>query len=245
MFCFRQSHEEWLGTSSLFALSSLFSGCGGNAKTQGIRTVVLPQSPLPRPRPRTFAPQILEIQKGLLVSTPHSNTCRVILSHSFFGLPLCFAVIFLHCLLLFLLAEFFPHFTSFHFCSLFFLCVFLYLAFSPLSLSASTCSRVHWRTVNPIRGTPPSPPQPLSCHTTWRQSISGAVRLCIAPPQPIPDTRQCPVLQQRPQLGDRQSSVVIRWRIASYQVCKASERRQGPSGQWFGGSWEVGSGSEV
>lgn len=53
------------------------------------------------------------------------------------------------------------------------------------------------------------------------------------------------MLQQRPQLGDRQSSVVIRWRIASYQVCKAGERWRGPSGRWFRGSWEVGSASKV
>lgn len=57
--------------------------------------------------------------------------------------------------------------SSLHFCHLsklrsILLHTFLFLTIVPLS--ASTCSMVHWLTVNPIRGQPSAPPAPPQAH---------------------------------------------------------------------------------
>lgn len=100
------------------------------------------------------------------------------------------------------------------------LCVasyFLSIVFAP----SSTCSTVQWRTLNLIMGTPLSPSPPSLPGTDPSEGQSG----CIPPP--ISDTRQGPPLRHRPQLWHRQRSVIIKWRMASYQVWKVGDRWRG------------------
>lgn len=90
-------------------------------------------------------------------------------------------------------------------CSLF-LCAASYFLSIVLAPS-STCSTVQWLTLNLFTGTPLSPSPASLPGTDPSERQSG----CVAPPPPLlPDTRQGPVPRQRPQLGHRQRSVIIK-----------------------------------
>lgn len=64
------------------------------------------------------------------------------------------------------------------------------LSLSVVPLSASTCSMVHWTTVNPIRGQPPAPPLPHYL-ALIHQRGSQAVHHPATHPSPIPASAQC------------------------------------------------------
>jgi len=68
-----------------------------------------------------------------------------------------------------------------------------HLSFSPVSLSPSTCSMVHWMTVNPIRGHPSAPPPPPQPHylALIHQRGSQAVHHPAITQSPIHASAQC------------------------------------------------------